>query len=101
MASIVRNDRRSEYTDPKDRVKKESERGYSFKGTVAQVMNVPSEKQALLIKDLRKTCADLGIDVSWLKRGRGRQGAHSEIRALCTILERNGYDIYGNPLSRK
>ena len=100
MASIVKSNR-NEYTDSKDRVKKESERGYSFKGTVAQVMNVPSEKQALLIKDLRKTCADLGIDVSWLKRGRGRQGARSEIRALYTILERSGYDIYGNPLSRK
>ena len=100
MASIVKSNR-SEYTDSKYRVKKESERGYSFKGTVAQVMNVSSEKQALLIKDLRKTCADLGIDVSWLKRRRDRQGARSEIRALYTILERNGYDIYGNPLSRK
>jgi len=100
MASIVKSNR-NEYTDSKYRVKKESERGYSFTGVAAQVMNVPSEKQALLIKDLRKTCADLGIDVSWLKRGKGRQGARSEIRALYTILERNGYDIYENPSSRK
>ena len=99
MASIVRGDR-NEYGDSKDRVKRESERGYSFKGTAAQVMSVPSEKQALLVKDLRKTCADLGIDVSWLRRGRDRKGAHSEIRALYTILERNGYDTHGNPLSR-
>lgn len=100
MASIVKSNR-NEYTDSKYRVKKESERGYSFKGTAAQAMSTPSEKQALLVKDLRKICADLGIDVSWLKRGRGRQGARSEIRALYTILERNGYDAYGNPLSRK
>lgn len=92
--------KRGKYTDPKYRASKDSDLGYSYRNIVIDVYHTPSEKQMELIKGLKATCENVGIDLSGLRFNlRDRNGASSAIRALYTILGKHGYDGWGNPLN--
>lgn len=99
MGQILKpNEKRTDY---KYRDKKDHDWGRNYKKTVSYVYDTPSEKQAKLIKDMKATCERVGINLDGLRLDtRDRQGARATIRALYTILNKHGYDGWGNPLNK-
>lgn len=60
---------------------------------------MPTKKQVKYIEDLKKVCADKGIDLKGFKIStRNKEQCGRSIRSLISLLKRYGYDTYGNPL---
>lgn len=78
------------------------EPGYNCASLVSSYSSHATEKQMKYINDLRKTCEKVGIDLSNIEfHTKSISGAKSTIRALLTILTKNGYDSKGNRLNEK
>jgi hypothetical protein len=59
--------------------------------------NGVTENQVTYVRDLFATCDRVGIDTSFLPRNFGTKAkCNATIHALYTLLEKNGYDNYGN-----
>ena len=99
MGQILKpNEKRTPY---KYKEKKVSEYGYSYKKITRYVHDTPSEKQLKLINDMRATCERVGISLDgMLFNTHDRNGCGAAIRALYTILNKHGYDGWGNPLNK-
>ena len=79
-----------------------NERAYNYTNLMKSYHRFPSEKQLNLISALKDTCERVGIDITGVKlRTNTMNDARSTINALYTILEKNGYDGWGNPTNLK
>lgn len=60
---------------------------------------MPTKKQIKYIEDLKKICADKGIDLKGFGVStRNKEQCSRSIRSLISLLKRYGYDTHGNPL---
>ena len=75
------------------------ERSYNYTKIMKARRRFPTEKQLKLINDLKATCERVGIDLTDFEMNiNDMNGASSAIKALYTLLERNGYDSWGHPI---
>lgn len=75
------------------------ERSYNYTKIIKARRRFPTEKQLKYIEDLKETCNRVGIDLTDFEiRTNDMNSASGSIKALLTILEKNGYDSRGNAM---
>ena len=75
------------------------ERSYNYTKIMKARRHFPTEKQLKYIEDLKATCERVGIDLTNFEiRTNDMNAASGSIKALLTILEKNGYDSRGNAM---
>lgn len=90
-------------TGHRDRVTRDLEKN-SIRSSYRETYTIsdhymPTKKQVKYIEDLKKICADKGIDIKGFNVStRNKEQCSRSIRSLISLLKRYGYDNYGNPL---
>lgn len=75
------------------------EKGYNYTAMARVAKKYPTGKQLKLVDSLKATCEKVGIDINGLElRTATRDDVKSTIQALYTILDKNGYDGWGNKI---
>lgn len=72
---------------------------YNYKKLWAAEKKFPTEKQMKYFHDVKRVCEQVGINLDdmELKANTKTEISHS-INAMKTILAKNGYDGFGNPI---
>lgn len=76
------------------------QKSYNYSAMTRYAKQYPTEKQLKLVDSLKATCEKVDIDISGLElRTATRNDVKSSIQALYTILNKNGYDSWGNKIT--
>lgn len=88
-------------TGYRDRTTRKLEKNRSSYGATYTISDhyMPTQKQVKYIEDLKKVCADKGIDLKGFNFStRNKEQCSRSINSLISLLKRYGYDSHGNLL---